>query len=72
MARALASLLPCLFQILLGAIGGGDDDGDVQVVDACTDVTIHGNVGWGPRGAFLRCVMILLSLRTSNPIISPN
>jgi RNA-splicing ligase RtcB len=41
-------------QILLGAIGSGDDDGDVQVVDACTNVTIHGNVGSGPRGAYLR------------------
>ena len=41
-------------QVLVGAIGSGGQDGDVQLVDACEPLACHGNVGSGARGAFLR------------------
>ena len=52
-------LSSCVFpvygvQTLLGAIGGGVGDGDVEMSDASDPKSCHGNLGTSWRGAYLR------------------
>ena len=42
---------------VLGAVGGGVGDGDIEVHDCVEDIAMHGNIGDGERMVFLRSRM---------------
>ena len=48
----------CL-QTLLGAIGGGDEDGDVELSEAISEEAVHANTGSGGRQVYLRSMQRL-------------
>ena len=41
-------------QTLIGGVGCGDEDGDLEISAATDKYSYHGNLGVGPRGVYLR------------------